>query len=43
MLPIENLLPFTPILTVLAMSLDYSVLRPNDGAGPLERNVNGVF
>jgi len=31
MLPIENLLPFTPLLTVLAMSLDYSVLRPNDG------------
>lgn len=31
MLPIEHMLPFTPLLTVLAMSLDYSVLRPNDG------------
>lgn len=31
MLPIEHLLPFTPILTVAAMSLDYSVLRPGDG------------
>ncbi|CAJ1334674.1 unnamed protein product [Effrenium voratum] len=31
MIPIENMLPFTPVLTVLALSLDYSVLTPNDG------------
>ncbi|CAE7628959.1 unnamed protein product [Symbiodinium sp. CCMP2456] len=30
-IPIENAVPFTPILLVAAMSLDYSVLVPNDG------------
>mmetsp|Transcript_26922 Transcript_26922/g.62567 ORF Transcript_26922/g.62567 Transcript_26922/m.62567 type:complete len:757 (-) Transcript_26922:68-2338(-) len=30
-LPLENVVPFTPLLLVAAMSLDYSVLVPNDG------------
>lgn len=33
-----HLQPAAELLTVLAMSLDYSVLRPNDGGDPLGRS-----
>eukprot|EP00930_Biecheleria_cincta_P021887 TRINITY_DN1608_c0_g3_i1.p1 TRINITY_DN1608_c0_g3~~TRINITY_DN1608_c0_g3_i1.p1 ORF type:complete len:804 (+),score=160.90 TRINITY_DN1608_c0_g3_i1:89-2500(+) len=30
-IPLENIVPFTPLVTVLGMSLDYSTISPNDG------------